>query len=95
MGDYSTFSRVTVDGYVFKTDPDVTFNYKHSNLSFSLVWEGTGIIEYSFNGQTVHGDMQNGTPTQAMFFDNRCVSKIWFRIKSGAGGPVRVEGWAL
>ena len=93
MVDYNTFARIAVDGYVFTTDPDVRFDYRHSNLSFSLVWEGTGVIEYSFDGETVHGDMQNGQPTAAMFFDDRCVSYIWFRLVSG-GGNVRVEGWA-
>jgi hypothetical protein len=92
MGNYNTFSRITVDGYAFSSAPDVTFTYRHSNLNFSLVWEGTGIIEYSFDGTNVHGDMQNGQPTQAMFFDNRNVGAIWFRLVSGSG-TVRVEGW--
>ena len=96
MGDYNTFVRVTVDGYEFgdANNADVVFDYRHSNLSFSLVWEGTGVIEYSFVHPRVHGDMENGQPTQAMFFDNRPVTRIWFRLKSGAGGTVRVEGWA-
>jgi hypothetical protein len=48
MSRYNTFSRITVDGYAFDTIANVVFNYKHSNLSFSLIWEGSGIIEYSF-----------------------------------------------
>lgn len=71
------------------------FKFRYSNLSFSLVWKGTGIIEYSFNGNTVHGDMESSTPTQAMFFDNRIVQGIWFRVKSGSGGDIRIECWRV
>jgi len=94
MVNYNTFSRVAVDGYTFNTTADVVFNYRHSNLSFSLAWEGSGIIEYSFNGVDVNGDMENGQPTQAMFFDNRNISAIWFRLVSGSG-TVRIEAWGL
>jgi hypothetical protein len=94
MADYNTFERITVDGYAFSTDPNVIFDYRHSNLSFSMVWEGTGVIQYSFNGSTVHGDMTSGAATAAMFFDDRPIGKIWFRISTGVGGTVRVEGWA-
>ena len=95
--DFHKFTRVTVDGYEFNEDgADVVFNFRTGGfLSFSLVFEGTGRIEYSFNGNTVHGDMTAGTPTAAMFFDNRPVFAIWFRLVSGDGGPVRVEGWRV
>lgn len=93
--DFNKFARVSVDGYSFNPTANVVFNFRHSNLSFSLIWEGTGIIEYSFNGNTVHGDMESGSLTESLFFNNRNVMGIWFRIKEGPGGPVRVEGWAL
>lgn len=92
--DYNYFERVTVSGADFPEFADVHFNFRFSNMSFSLVWEGTGVIEYSFNGNTVHGDMENGQPTQAIFFDDRVVPGIWFRLKSGSSGTVRVESWA-
>jgi hypothetical protein len=92
--DFNHFERITVDGYVFADYADTQFLFRFSNLTFSLVWEGTGVIEYSFNGETVHGDMENGQPTQAIFFDDRVVPGIWFRLVSGAGGDVRIEGWA-
>lgn len=93
--DFHTFRRVAVDGYEFDELSDMVFRYRHSNLSFSLVFEGTGTIEYSFNGNTVHGDMTAGGATESMFFDNRNIAGIWFRVKTGTGGDVRIEGWAL
>jgi len=93
--DFNHFERVTVDGYSFEEFADVQFKFRASNMSFSLVWEGTGIIEYSFNGNTVHGDMEEGQSTQSLSFENRVVPGIWFRINSGSGGDVRVEAWRV
>lgn len=100
MSDFNKFARITVDGYTFAASdsPDIDFSFRHSNLSFSMVLEsGSGVVEYSFNGSTLHGDLEIGTPTEAIFFDNRPVSKIWFRAKTGAaiGASVRVEGWSI
>ena len=92
--DFNHFERVTVTASEFGDFADTHFKMRRSNMTFSMIWEGTGIIEYSFNGNTVHGDMRDGTPTQAMFFDDRNVEGIWFRVAGGAGGTVRIEGWA-
>jgi hypothetical protein len=95
--DFNFFQTLAVtDGYFNHNplnDADVFFNFR-GQVSFSLVNEGAGIIQYSFNGQTLHGDMTPGTPTQAIFFDNRRVSKIWFRLRGGQpDSTVRVEAW--
>ena len=80
----------------FKTtteEPDVMFNIKYQ-LSFSMVNEGNVKVEYSFNGNTLHGDMTPGTSTSSITFDNRKVSKIWFRVPDGGSAIVRVEAWS-
>lgn len=94
--DFHKFGRVTVDGYAFADESDFTFNFRAGQMTFSLVNEGTsGCVEYSFNGNTVHGDLTVDTPTEAIFFDNRVVPGIWFRIRSGPSSTIRVEGWAV
>lgn len=90
--DFNKFAKVTVNTTAFNTDADFAINFR-GQFSFSLVNEGTAIIEYSFNGTTLHGDMTPGTPTAALSFDNRRISKIWFRT-STPGQVVRVEAWA-
>lgn len=97
--DHNYFRRVQVtDGY-FHHNPDdacdVFFQFR-GQLSFSMVNEGLGIVEYSFNGNTLHGDMTPGTPTHSIFFDNRRISKIWFRLADGnqPASRIRVEAWA-
>jgi hypothetical protein len=94
--DFNKFARITVDGY-FGDFADVSFNFRFTNLSFTLVHEGSGVVEYSFNGNTVHGDMTAGTTTASLSFDNRKVPAIWFRAadNDALGATVRVEGWAV
>ena len=56
--------------------------------------EPEDVIEYSFNGTTIHGDMVPLMPSEAIIFDNRAQSKIWLRRKTaGSTVLVRVEAW--
>ena len=80
-----------IDGY----GPDVLITF--ANYGLMLTNESTGqIVEYSFNGRTVHGvlDGTTGSTTRSVTFINRQVSLIWFRLKSG-GGPanITVTAW--
>jgi hypothetical protein len=92
--DYNFFTKVTVDGYVFDPDTEDVLITIKGQQTFSLVNEGSTLVEYSFNGNTLHGDMTPGTSTAAIFFDNRRVSKIWFRAPDGGDPIVRVEAWS-
>jgi len=58
--------------------------------------EGAGTVEYSFNGQVVHGELDSTKPASAaLTFNNRPVSMIWLRVKTGSTGPitVRIDAW--
>jgi len=91
--DFNFFQKVTVNNANFPhNNEDIAINFR-GQVSFSLVNEGTEVIEYSFNGNTLHGDLTPGTPTAAIFFDNRRISRIWFRT-TVPGQVVRVEAWA-
>jgi hypothetical protein len=80
-----------VDGY----GPDIVIPFSTQSVSF--LNEGTGTIEYSLDGTTVHGDLISGTATAGLTFDNRVMSCIWFRIKTGSTGPInlRIEAWGV
>ena len=58
---------------------------------------GTNIVEYSFDGTNVHGELIPSTSRTTITFLNRVASMIWFRLKTGASGPitVSVEAWAI
>lgn len=94
--DYNFFKKKTISSATFGSPvdgyyPDVLITFPVQ--SFALYNEGTGIIEYSFNGFTVHGELNPAT-VGALLFDHRTCNKIWFRLKSGSSSVVRVDAWA-
>jgi hypothetical protein len=94
--DYNFFQRVTINSNTFAQISDITIPFRNSNMGFSMIFEGSGIIEYSFNGNTVHGDMDSTALTKGLVFDNRKISAVWFRLKTaGAGVTLRFEAWAV
>lgn len=87
----STFGGDSIDGY----QPDMFITFVTQTIM--MLNEGSGIVEYSFNGNTVHGELDSSKASAALSFDNRIVSKIWFRIKSGSSGPITisVHAWGV
>jgi hypothetical protein len=90
MSRYNFFEVVTVDGYDFPTDPQVTFGFHSTGITF--LNRGSYTIEYSFDGETLHGDLNTGDASNGLTFDNRTESNVWFRAIDGYG-DVRVESW--
>lgn len=94
--DYNFYKKVDVtwdkfggsssDGY----HEDILIKYG-SNTMMLLNENTTGVVEYSFDGVNLHGELDPTLPTRGMTFDNRPVSRIWFRVKSGSSGPIRVR----
>lgn len=56
--------------------------------------ESTDVVQYSFDGETVHGDLTPLLPSEGIVFDNRFENTVWFR-RATPGDPVtvRVEAW--
>lgn len=90
MSKYNYFSEITVDGYDFPTTPQVEFGFITQGIS--LLNRGNFIIEYSFDGTNVHGDLNSADASYNMMFNNRLESKMWLRAVDGYG-ELRVEAW--
>jgi len=98
--DFNFFANViptiTTSG-VFNFDADIAITFPSYTVTFLMV--GAGALQYSFNGNTIHGEMSSGpitAPTVAaqpafLTFQNRQITKVWF---SGTG-TVRVEAWGI
>ena len=56
----------------------------------------TSVVEFSFNGLTVHGELDSSLPSRTLTFYHRMQNLVWFRVKSGSSGPVTisVNAWA-
>jgi len=89
--NWSDFGANSVDGQ----QPDMIVTFLTQGVM--IVNEGSGAVEFSFNGNTVHGELDSTTPTTSLTFNNRAVSKIWFRVKSGSSGPITisVNAWSI
>lgn len=84
------FAVITVDGYDFASTPDVSFGFHSTGLA--LLNRGNFTVEYSFDGEEVHGDLNPNDASAGLTFDNRYESKIFFRAVDGYS-TVRVEAW--
>lgn len=89
--DYNFFVKINITDTTFPSNSQVMIPFA-DQFGFSLVNEGSSVVEYSFNGNTLHGDLTPGTPTAAIIFDNRRIPAIWFRASSPS--IVRIEAWA-
>lgn len=89
--DFNFFTKHTVANVNYNNDCDITINMKAPTYAVSFQMETGTRIEYSFNGLTTHGDMTLNEASANLLFNNRVISKIWFR----GDGYVRVEAWAI
>lgn len=81
------------DGY----GPDMLIPFITYGVIFTNETSGQ-VIEYSFNGNTVHGilDGTSGSTTKIATFMNRVISTIWFRVKSGStSANITVTAWGV
>jgi len=76
---------------------DILAHWSFNSTGMSLLVESnepSDVVQYSFDGKNVHGDLTPGMPSQGIVFDNRIANKIWFRRASpGRAVLVRVEAW--
>lgn len=91
--DYNFFQKVRITSDIFLEVADVVINITNQS-GLSLINEGATLIEYSFNGNTLHGDLTPNTPSQGVIFDQRRVTAIWFRSPDGGANKVRIEAWS-
>ena len=87
------FERLSISSTSF----DILAKWNFNSQGIALMVESNNssdVIEYSFDGETVHGDMTPLLPSEAMMFDGRAQNKIWFRRATpGDSVIVRVEAW--
>ncbi len=97
--DYNHYQKVQVSRTEFGQPEDGyqsdVFILRGAGTVMLLNENTSGVVEYSFNGFDVHGELDPALPTRGMTFDNRSISRIWFRVQSGSTGPikVRVDAW--
>lgn len=90
MSKFNYFGVIAADGYAFPATPQAVFGF--NSYGFSFLNRSAHIIQYSFDGSTIHGDLNPTDGSKGMSFDSRCECTVWFRGLDGYGN-VRVEAW--
>jgi len=88
------FDRITVNSNNFE---DCRVSWEFNSVGLMLLNTSTvagEIVEYSFNGVDIAGDLDPSNASAGISFDNRQENAIWFRRQTtGSSIIVRVEAW--
>jgi len=87
--DFNRFLEASVSNAAFNTDADMNLFIRGPSLHFYIKNGSGAVLEYSFNGVTLHGRL---AASAERLYSFRRVSKIWFR--SPGSTTVEVEAWA-
>lgn len=92
--DFNFYKKIIVENFDFDEECNAIITFPTQTVMM-LLENNIGVVEYSFNGNTVHGELNSALPSRAISFDNRKITKMWFRLRSGSTGPltVRVDAW--
>lgn len=94
MSKYNYFDKILVSTTAFEDHP-VVWDFVSSGIILINETGTSGhIIEYSFDGETLHGDLDPDLESAYLTFTHRHECKVWFRLKTvGQTATVRVEAW--
>ncbi len=84
------YEKKTITATTFNESADFALTLISKN-SILLINEGPGILEYSFNGTTTHGELNGNIGTNAVVVHDPSIVKIWFKLKLGDSAAVSVQ----
>jgi hypothetical protein len=89
MSQHNYFTNATVSTTNFA---DCKLSWTFISAGMLILNESQVIVQYSFNGTDVHGDL---SPQYfiGVSFDNRFESNIYFRLANPGSAAVRFETW--
>lgn len=89
------FAKITVTNTSFIASQRVRWGFNSVGLALLVESDDANdAVEYSFDGQELHGDLTPLLPSEGIVFDNRFENNVWFRAKnSGRTVTVRIEAW--
>jgi hypothetical protein len=90
---FNFFIKVTVDETTFPTTAQILVPLKGMQ-GFLIGNEGSSVIQYSFDGINVHGDLTPTSPTDSLLFTNRPAYTIWLCTPNGGSSLCRFEAWS-
>lgn len=98
--DFNFFTKITITSGTFGgtsgdgTSPDIIIPFSTQGLML-LNEDAAAVVEVSFNGNTVHDELNPTLPSKGVSYDNRVASLVWLRLKSGSSAVVSVRAWSI
>lgn len=96
--DFFALKSTNQSGASWAVAPDATIDIDYGIVAGLMLYNkhATAIVEYSFDGTNLHGELDPADGTRGKSFDWRHARKVWLRIKTGSTGPavVSIESWA-
>jgi hypothetical protein len=98
--DFNFFQKVTCTWTTFGGDsasgqqPDLIITFPTQGILLLNETSST-VVQVSYNGLTVHDELNASLPSQGIAYDNRVISCIWFRLETGASATISVRAWAV
>ena len=89
------FTKLNISNTAFVSAQRAKWDFNSVGLALLVESDNAlDAIEYSFDGEIVHGDLTPLLPSEGIVFDNRYENNVWFRAKNtGRTVLVRVEAW--
>lgn len=87
--DFNFYQEEAVAVADFPTEPQIFMKMRGPRRMIFICT--TGSVEYSFNGNTLHGVTTSGEPSEKLEFDVRGEDKIWLR----GTGTIQVHAWHI
>lgn len=89
------FHKMDVSSTGFVNTQRVSWDFNSTGLALLVESnDPDDVVQYSFDGKEVHGDLTPLLPSEGIVFDNRWENNIWFRrVNSGGTVVVRIEAW--
>lgn len=89
------FTKLEVSSTKFIPSQRAKWDFNSTGLAILVESDQVNdVVQYSFNGNDVHGDLTPLTPSEGIIFDSRFESSVWFRrAESGGIVVIRVEAW--
>jgi hypothetical protein len=85
--DFNFYQEEIVTNSDFPSEPQVFMKFRGSRRMIFVC--PAGAVEYSFNGNTVHGKVASGEPSEKLDFGTREGDKIWLK----GSGTIQVHAW--
>ena len=89
------FTKLTISGTAFVAAQRAKWDFNSVGLALLVESDDSDdVVQYSFDGEEIHGDLTPLLPSEGIVFDNRYENNVWFR-RATPGSPVtvRIEAW--